>query len=160
MPDREIRRPGWRGYLPRRVGQIGRRGAMLLVFGVLWMVVGVGVLDSSGVHAELLHERLPSWVRGGVWVVTGALAVFYAFRPPGLSDRVGFASLYIMPAVRVLSYTMAWIDYFIPIGGDGYASGWRFAAVYAVMLAAVMITAGWPEPTRTPRPSDFDGEDG
>lgn len=159
MPDRDIRRPGWKKYLPRTTRQIGRRGVMLLTFGVLWTVIGAGALSSSGsISPSLIHEYLPAWLRASLWIACGLLAIAYAFRPPGLSDRVGFAALYIMPAVRVLSYTLAWIDYLVPIGGEGYELGWRFAAIYASMLATVVITSGWPEPVRTPRPHELDEE--
>ena len=133
---------------------------MLLVFGVLWAITGVGALDHSSDGGPIfVHEYLPGWLRGTAWIACGVLAVGYAFRPPGHSDRVGFAALYIMPAIRVLSYTLAWIDYLVPVGGPGYELGWRAATIYAAMLAAVVITSGWPEPIRTPRPSDFEEED-
>ena len=40
MPDRDIRPPGWHGMVPRPPRQIGRRGAMLLSLGAIWIVLG------------------------------------------------------------------------------------------------------------------------
>lgn len=154
MPDRDVRKPGWHAYQPRKPRQIGRRGAVLLILGLIWIILGLGVLDSGGISDELLHERLSPTLRGAAWIVTGLVAIGYAFRPTGLGDQVGFAALYLMPAVRVASYTTAWVDSLIPVGGPGYESGWRFAAIHAAIVTAVAITAGWPEPPRTPRPED------
>ena len=146
MPDRDIRPPGWHGMLPRPPRQIGRRGAMLLSLGAIWIVLGLGVLDSTSTTVVAPHEALPQTWRGAAWIITGTIAVAYAIRPKGLPDHHGFAALAAMPIVRVVSYTLAWVDHLLPIGGDGYRLGWRFAATYAAMLAAVLVTAGWPDP--------------
>ncbi len=160
MPDRDVRREGWKRFLPRSARQVGRRGAILMVFGFLWIVVGAGVFGSEGLGEGLLHEIVPSEIRGTLWVVTGLIAIGHAFRPPGMSDAVGFAALYITPAIRVLSYGLAWVGSWFPGMGQGYPQAWRFLAVYAAMLAAVVITSGWPEPTQAPRPErDDDGDD-
>lgn len=156
MPHRDTRRPGWRGYLPRSPRYLGRRGAMLLVFGVLWIIMGAGTTQTPlDPDSPLVHERFPEGLRGSLWLATGALAIFYAWRPPGLRDAVGFVALYAMPATRVLSFGWAYLDHLIPwIGGPGQDDAWRGAVVYAAMIAAVVITAGWPEPPHQQLPDD------
>lgn len=150
MPDRDTRKPGWAGIAPRRPRQLGYRGSMLLALGVCWVILGVGVLDStSSINPSLLHERIPHEVRGWAWIITGLVAIAYAWRPTGIHDAPGYLALYLMPAIRVVSYGLAWLDHLLPIGGTGYALGWRFAAIYLAMLAAVIISAGHPETPHT-----------
>lgn len=157
MPDRDIRRPGrLRRWLPRAPRQVGRRGAILTAYGLIWIVLGLGVATGSGTSFGLLHEVIPAQLRGLAWVITGAVAIVFAWRPPGFHDAPGFVALYIMPAVRVLSYGLAWIDHLLPIGSPGYEQGWRFAATYAAMLAAVYICSGWPDHPRTRLPREDD----
>ena len=160
MPDRTVPREGWRRYLPRSAHQVGRRGAILLTLGFMWVVIGLGVYDSAGVDRDLLHEYIPSQVRALLWIVTGLLAIVHSFRPPGMSDALGFAALYLTPAMRVVSYALAWVDSLVPGMGDGYPQAWRFLAIYSSMLAAVIITSGWPEPISAPRPGDDDNNEG
>lgn len=147
MPTRDTPRPGWRRLLPRGPRQIGRRGAVLLTYGILWIVVGLGVYGSAGIGQGLLHELIPSQVRGALWVGTGLLAVVYAWRPRGMSDALGFAALYLAPAIRVLSYGVATILAALPGHHPGaYDNAWRFLVIYAAMVAGVAITSGWKEP--------------
>lgn len=159
MPDRDVRRPGWRSLLPRTPRYLGRRGGMLLTLGTCWIIIGLGIIDSPAGDINLLHTRLPVTVRVALWIGTGAVAILYAWRPPGMHDAPGYAALYLMPAWRVLSYTLAWIDSLAPLGGDGLADGWRFAAAYAAMLSAVIVSAGWPEPPHPHRHLLQDSDD-
>ena len=56
MPDRDIRRPGrLRRWLPRAPRQAGRRGAILTTYGLIWIILGLGVATSSGTDLGLLH---------------------------------------------------------------------------------------------------------
>lgn len=147
MPDRDTPRPGWRRLLPRSPRQTGRRGAVLLTYGILWVVIGLGVYDSAGIGQGLLHEMIPSQVRGALWITTGLLAIAYAWRPRGMNDALGFAALYLAPTVRVLSYGVATVLAALPGEHPGaYDNAWRFLVIYAAMVAGIAITSGWKEP--------------
>lgn len=159
MPNRNDRRPGWRGFLPRPFQQVGRRGAILLIFGGLWVVLGVSVLDEP--ESSLLHEVLSPQIRSTMWVSTGLVAALHAFRPPGISDAIGFAALYVMPALRVLSYSLAWGASVMPGLGPGDPDAWRLLAVYSAILGAVVVMSGWAEeaPIPIPIPEKVEGTD-
>ena len=148
--DRNTYRIGWRKWTPRYPRQIGFRGKILLLCGAAWVSIGVGTFDDS-ITPGLLHEQfMPAWARSVVWVITGLLAIVYAWRPPGFSDATAWLALYTMPAIRTVSYTLAWLDSMFDFGGPGLERGWQFATIYAVMVGVVMICSDWPEPPVVP----------
>lgn len=139
-----------RHLLPRPWCEVGKRGQILLVFGILWLGVGWGTLTQPPPAAWANVPLLATFPDGYVWLLTGAAAVAYAFRPSRLqNDAVGFVALYVMPAYRAGAYLLGWIDSLMPsVGGPGYPRGWLTALLYLAMVAAVMICATWPEPPR------------
>lgn len=137
-----------RRYMPRPWCEVGFRGQILLVFGVLWLGVGYGTVTEP---APDVWENVPLLLHipdGWLWLATGAVAIAYAFRPIRLQrDAVGFVALYLMPAYHAGAYLIAWIDSLsTTVGGPGYPRGWLTALLYLAMVAAVMICARWPEP--------------
>ena len=148
-------------WWPRRPAHIGRRGAMLLLLGVLYVVIGSGVFSEPVIDEGrylLLHQYLPDWLRFGLWATTGLIAVAFAFRPLGRSDAPAWLALYLMPAERVISYIWAFADFYLPLGGPGYERGWVGAALYSIVLGVVVICAGWPEPPETKFEEMAEGE--
>jgi hypothetical protein len=152
MPHRPRPEGKVRRWLPRGLTHIGKRGQILLVCGLLWTVVGYSTIDSQMYSAELPHTWVDPTLRGYLWIMSGVLATFIAFRPPGLSDAFGFLALYAMPATRVASYAYAWINSWewLPISGPGIDDAWKTLVIYTAMVAMVMITASWPEPPYVP----------
>jgi hypothetical protein len=74
---------------------LGRRGAFLLAFGMVWGLIGYGQIsapppDQRGLH--LLLDRVPLEVWGWLWITAGVVAIVSAFLPQG-SDRFGFLAL-------------------------------------------------------------------
>lgn len=148
MPNRDIRRTGWRGLIPRKPHQIGRRGAILLTMGILWLIIGLGsIFDPTPGTQDLLVNAVPSEIRVSLWVTSALIAIGHAFRPPGTSDAVGFLALYAMPAYRAAMYLADWVDLFVPWGGPGYDRGFVTGAFYIALVTAVAICAGWKEPS-------------
>lgn len=136
-----------RTWWPRHPRDLGKRGQILLIFGAVWVGVGAGVLYEGDPAA---WDDLPafSWwtptTRGLAWIATGLIAIVYALRPLRLRrDTIAFVALYIMPAWRVLAFTVEWFG--------GYSRGWIWALTYGCMVATVMICASWPEPPRRHR---------
>lgn len=147
-----------RHLLPRPPRAIGKRGQVLLILGFIWIVIGVNVWQNpdpaSWAHLPILHD-VPRWIRGSAWIVTGLLAIAFAWRPQRIEhDGVGFLALYVMPAERVGIFFYGWLDYVFPFGGPGYSRGLLSAAVYLAIVALVMVCARWadPPPDLTPRP--------
>lgn len=140
--------------LPRHFHELGKRGQILLVFGILWMWLGLGVLlypDPPQYSAIPMISDVPDAVRGYAWMISGGVAVAYAWRPRRFDhDGLAFAALYIMPAYRVVAFSLAWLDYVMPWFGFGYSRGLLAALPYAALVGAVMICASWAEPPTEP----------
>lgn len=123
----------------------GKRGEVLLLLGVAWILIGIGALIIPPLPGDLLFLRIPMPVRAALWWGTGLLALVYAWMPRNRDDSLGFLALYVMPLERAVSYLIAWIDFTID-GVGGYRYGWLSALFYAVFIGVVMVCAGWREP--------------
>ena len=104
--------------LLRLSGRYGWRGVWLIVAGTVWIVMGVGQLffpfpDNPWV----LFQRLPDPVLATGWWITGLVAIGQGLACSPRVDRtdaLGHVALYLMPAVRVVSYSIAWL---LSVGG-------------------------------------------
>jgi len=123
----------------------GKRGEVLLLLGLAWILIGVGTVVVPPPPGNLLHLLIPAPIRAGLWCGTGLVAVFYAWIPKTRSDGWGFLALYLMPAVRAVSYFIAWVDFSVD-GVGGYRYGWLAALFYTVFVGIVVVCAGWREP--------------
>lgn len=143
---------------------LGRRGAALLLTGILWLFVAWGValmpIPISRVRAP--HEYAPTALRVAGWAIAGATAIICAFlwkqvkAPDGLHrlDRFGFALLIIMPMERALSWLLVLILYIpgmphiIPLPQLGAAvAGF---SVWLVVSLHLWLINGWQEPITAP----------
>lgn len=139
----------------RLTERIGRRGAVLINFGIVWILIG---LSEVFVARQPEFDDLPliSWVpdplRLSAWVVCGVVAILAAFRPPVKWDGWGFLALYVMPAFRALGYLWGWCLSWDHEGG--YPSGWLGAALYLAITVLIVICSGWreeqPDPEEEP----------
>lgn len=137
--------------MPRRIVRrlsvlLGRRGAFLLAFGMVWTLIGYGQIsapqpDQRGLH--LLLDRVPLVVWGWLWITAGAVAIVSAFLPQG-SDRFGFLALSLIVTPWIFSYLVAWWQ-------GGFPRGWIASALYGGLAVGIMVVAGWAEPPRPKR---------
>ena len=137
--------------MPRRVARrlgraLGRRGAILLCYGVVWAIIGYGQItapqpDLRGLRLLLQIMPLAAW--GWLWVASGLIAVVSAWLPQG-RDWPGFLALPLMVLPWAASYLLAWIL------GD-FPRGWVAAVVWGAIAAPVLVVAGWREPPRPKR---------
>lgn len=137
MECRAVRR------LPRA---LGRRGAILLSYGVVWAIVGYGQItspapDLRGLRLLLQMMSLDAW--GWIWVVSGLVAIVSAWLPQG-RDWPGFLALPLMVLPWMVSYFLAWVL------GD-FPRGWVATVVWGAIAAPVLVAAGWAEPARPKR---------
>ena len=144
---------------PRPPREVGKRGQILLVFGLIWIGLGVGVLTEGepAYYDQIVpFTWLPETVRAWLWIATGAVAVAYAWRPRIIAhDGLGFLALYLMPAYRCGAFLWGWLDSRLPLGGGpGGLGDLASALIYAAVVAAVMVCSSWPNPV----PADRDNQ--
>lgn len=136
--------------LPRRWGEVNKRGQILLIFGAIWVAIGINVLQAplpSGWEHIWLFREVPVPLRAGAWIFTGLVAMAYAVRPRWIHhDGLGFLALYVMPTERAVGLLWGWLDSVMPFGGPGYPAGILGGLVYLVIVAAVLVIADWPNP--------------
>lgn len=127
--------------------RFGYRGRALTLVGVVWVLVGVGVLlhPIATPEALLLHERIPVAARVVLWMGAGVCALITSWWPPG-ADRFGFMALVVPAAIRAGSY--AWSAFLGMVTGNdvGRASQWVDALAWIAIVAFVQLLAAWPEP--------------
>jgi hypothetical protein len=137
--------------MPRRIVRrlcrlLGRRGAILLSYGVVWAIVGYGQITSPAPDLRglrLLLQMMPLDVWGWIWVASGLIAIISAWLPQE-RDWPGFLALPLMVLPWAASYLLAWIL------GD-FPRGWVAAVVWGAIAAPVLVAAGWREPPRPKR---------
>ena len=133
--------------------RLGFRGLALILFGIMFVLIGVGVTFNPARVTGLFYTYLPLWTRVGLWAGAGMMAIIGAIRPglgekhwPGRTERppvaeiMGFSALAIAPTERALSFLWGLID--------GHASGaWVTGfAVYLLLTSIILLVSRWPEP--------------
>lgn len=143
---------------------LGRRGAALLLTGILWLFVawGVSLMPVPNNRPFAPHEYAPLNLRIAGWGLGGIAAIACAFLwkqvkdANGLPklDRIGFALLIVMPFERMLSWAtvlflhIPFVPYVIPLPSFGNAVA-GFSAWLVVSLHLFLIN-GWAEPVSVP----------
>lgn len=131
----------------RLIQTVGRRGAILLSYGVVWSVIGYGQLISPQVDQRgltMLLNVMPLQAWGWCWITAGLVAAVCAFLPQGF-DWPAFLVLPLLAFAWMLSYLVAWW----PL--DVFPRGWVAAGVYGALAVPVIVVAGWREPPRPKR---------
>lgn len=142
--------------IARLSGRYGWRGLWLITIGLMWGLVGLGVLlQPNAPRSGVLIEYVPGVGQAAAWWITGAIAVWQGMRGAEKDDTVGHVALYLMPAVRVTSFLLSWILWeatpllrhagFID-GPIGFRDGWFAALVWGITSTALIVAAGWPNP--------------
>jgi hypothetical protein len=141
--------------MPRRpwslIRTIGRRGIFLVMFGLIYLVVGASVIsidqhrfaDVSPDIGPFLDS--PLW--GIMWIAAGLLAVvvgIYRFRRPP-ADAMGFGGLLVPPAVWTIFYSLSLLVYLLTGGEFGRATAISGISVWTFVWSVILLVAGWPE---------------
>lgn len=133
----------------------GRRGSVLFLMGLAWVLMGVSVLVNS-THLDfdetgLWHLALHPALRAALWFGTGAIAILFSFRRMASLDGLGYGALIFMPLERTASYGWGWFVS-LPVWpeGLGYSPGWSAALVWLVVATLIYTCAGWREPSDEP----------
>ena len=151
--------------------RFGYRGLWLMLAGVAWILFGFGVWQSHNPPRPwVLHEILPDLLQACGWWVTGAVAIWHGLRGPGRPDWRGHVALYLMPALRVLSYGLSWVAWLISDAmvrqgiaeqTVGFDKGYYAALLWLMLSVLLAVASAWPNPAPPlpmPPPSDRDGD--
>jgi hypothetical protein len=147
-----------RPFFPRPWSHVDSRGQILIVYGVIWVLIGSQVLiepDPAGWENLPIVSSVPREIRALAWILTGSLAILFAWRPRWIAhDGLGFLALYVMPTERVFILVWGWIDsvcppievlgWFTLFDGPGDPAGLRSAAIYLAIVAAVIVNSRIP----------------
>lgn len=122
--------------------RLGLRGEAMVLLGIIWCLIGVGVvLGAACESGGLLHTLVPLPLRIAVWVVSGVFAVWAAFFG---RTELALGVLAVAPIVRAVSYLWAWVMWLVPGGPVGVPTGWYAALFYFVMIGLVVLAAHIP----------------
>lgn len=142
--------------MTRLASRYGWRGLWLMVIGAMWVVLGSGVLFlPEDPQAWLVHQQIPLPVRAGMWICTGAYAIWTGLRGPDTDDHLAHGALYLMPALRLFSYLVAWFTFLATslahhvnpaIEVSGLKLGWFAALIWALFCVMLAVGARWPNP--------------
>lgn len=123
--------------------RIGRRGAFLSLFAIVYAIIGYSYLLTPTTPLvrkalRLALDLLPLRAWGVLWLVAAAIMLLSAGLRTG-RDWLGFVVAMLLPAWWAVMYFLAWLHADLP-------RGWLSSAVYAALAGAVGVVAGWPEP--------------
>jgi hypothetical protein len=137
----------------RMFRMFGRRGLLLLMFGTMWIVFGVGVwfvpqarFSANGTNVPLL-SLLDANEAGLIWAAAGSLAVAIAFVRKHRSghDSEGFNALLAPPIIWLLGYIWSMVAW-IATHEIGRSTAWVSAVVWLIVCVFIILIAGWPDP--------------
>lgn len=131
------------------LARLGRRGAALLLLGVVWMLQGIIVLSMrAGVeveHSPVPHENVPFPYLGLMWAVGGLVAAVVGFRRT-LNDHTGWIFAAGPPLVITASYLVAGMTWVATAGNVSSPAYFLVSAGWSAIALLVGVLAGWPEP--------------
>jgi hypothetical protein len=127
--------------------RLGRRGAVLLIFGTIWCVHGIRLATDDRPRPGVmpLAELVPLPVIGAVWITVGLLGIAYAFRRGPDRDIVGFHALVGLSLAWSATYAWSWVLYLVPGPPLGAGHAWSGALIWAAAAALVIVCSGWAE---------------
>lgn len=132
-----------RYHYGRATYELGRRGAILGLLGVTWVLQGFSaILQTEPSVYTLLDGH--DYIRGTVWLVTGAIAMYYARKPQGY-DVPGFIALYIMASFRIIAYGFDFTLWLVPGGFDGNPRGIVGIFSWFTIITLLLVASGWKE---------------
>lgn len=126
----------------RLAKRVGRRGAALLVFGVLYVLSGLPLLAQPA-HIPVHIFELRGWALA--FVASGVVAWMSAFRQHAKADKLGFVGLLLVGWLWTVYCVFSSILHVLnPVF---FPNLWGESIQVAVLMCLVMVCSGWPEPT-------------
>jgi len=128
--------------------QLGRRGALLILKGVMAVGYGLGQVfaptgSPQGLMLLLQWQPLAFW--GWVWTTAGAVALVCAWLPPR-RDWPGFLAVWLVATPWAMAYLLSWW----PLAEN--PRGWVVATIFGAWGGVNLVAIGWDEPgSESPR---------
>lgn len=118
---------------------IGYRGAALIIFGLMYIGIGVGTTYSAVKDPHIWYTTWPMWLRVTEWCSTGGFAILAAATGVGSLKTAAFVGLYIGPVLRACSLIVAVAIHFEVQLLTG-------VFVWLLLTGLVVLISAWPEP--------------
>lgn len=121
--------------------RIGRRGASLIILGVVYLTAGLPLLFTEA-HIEIHIYELRVWA--SAFVIAGAVAFVSAFRRHARHDKAGFVALSVVGMLWIIYSVFSTILHFF----DPVLFPVLISQLFTTgpILALVAVCAGWDEP--------------
>lgn len=140
----------------RLARKLGRRGLLLLLFGLAWSLIGItGIaipvdrFSSPGIGADTILQMLDSAPVNFIWVIAGGIAIFVGSlhdrRVVNRFEALGWNAILTMPLFWMACYVWSFFIWTVTHGVEGRATGLYGSIVWAIVSLVIMIIAGWPE---------------
>lgn len=138
------------------VRRLGRRGMLLLLFGLSWVLVGItGILfpqdrfSSPGIGPDMVLQLLDGPEMNLLWIIAGGIAAavgaLHDRRIINKHEALGWNAILTMPLVWMVCFIWSFSAWIWTDGESGRANGLYGSIVWAIISLAIMIIAGWPE---------------
>lgn len=130
-------------YSPFTRTRIGRRGACLLVFGLIPFFVGLALFVQPTAPGgrnrtiPLLEKIAPAEFWSVAWMVLGSLVFLSAFLG-WRAQRRAYMVAYTLPLLWGAAYLISWVFGWL-------VTGWISGTVYLGYCLLVIVIAGWEE---------------
>lgn len=134
--------------IPRLVRKrLGRRGVVLLLFGVAWAIQAAAVLIFSGEmthpNPQFWHERVPYPALAGIWGVSGLASMVAAFRHKRSNDTFGFLAVSAPPMMLAVSYGVGIVTHLVLGHWSAMLLGVFGFALWGAVTLALAVIASW-----------------
>lgn len=126
------------------VDRVGRRGAALLLFAVIDLIIGWSMLGPVGEQLRAVPAYraavavAPPCVWAGVWITVGLICLSQS---PRRRDWPGFAAAVAVKAVWGGCFLYSWLVFRVD-------RAWVGAVTWGLVAGLVFVISGWPEPRR------------
>ena len=124
--------------------RIGRRGAALLILGIIWALSGVqDLLHHPGyVPGARLYSAAPWWLQAAGWIITGVIACWSAFQRQG-RDWIGWVAVYVMAVFAGAVYVDMVVE---AVGTPGLRDAILAGIRNYAFIGLIFVLSGWREP--------------
>lgn len=134
----------------RLVAHVGHRGIVLMLMGVIWIAMGVGILTSPLGPRGLVFEHAPQWSRAVFWMLPGAVSLVASMWRRW--DTTAWWMLIAPPFAWSLSYAWGWVTSTVDrawLGAILYGALWLLVFECAAGLDRLPVSGEGGEWPRT-----------